>query len=122
MSDKVLYLAFCISIIGLLILTYVSEVLNPPVSGIGDINTNSIGRNLHVTGNVSRIHEFKGGSIILTVKDSTGEIDVYLDYYTAKSMPGILEAKEVDVIGEVDEYKGRLEIKPKESNWIRVIS
>lgn len=122
MGNKVLYLAFCISIIGLLILTYVSEVLNPPVSMIGDINTNSLGRNLHVRGNVSRTHEFKGGSIILTVKDSTGEIDVYLDYYTAKSMPGILEAKEVDVIGEVDEYKGRLEIKPKESNWIRVIS
>jgi len=122
MTDKILYIALCISIVGLLILTYVSEILEPPISRIGDINTNSLGKNLHVRGNVSRIHEFKGGSIILTIRDNTGEVDVYLDYYIAKSMPEILKAKEVDVIGELDEYEGRLEIIPKKSNWIRIIS
>ncbi|MBN2251951.1 MAG: hypothetical protein JW724_07755 [Candidatus Altiarchaeota archaeon] len=121
MSDKIVYVALGISLIGLLLLTYASEVMRPPLSSIGDIDTNSIGKLLHVQGNVSRVHEFSGGSAVLTVSDGSREIDVYLDYYIAKSMPEALKAKEIEVVGEVDEYEGRLEIKPKKSSWVSII-
>jgi RecJ-like exonuclease len=122
MSDRILYLALGVSVLGLLILTYVSEVIEPPVSRIGDINSNSIGKDLRVQGSVSGLHRFKGGSVLLTVADGTGNISVYLDYSMAMSMPNISKARVLDVVGEIDEYEGALELKPKRSNGVRVLS
>jgi DNA/RNA endonuclease YhcR with UshA esterase domain len=121
MTDKIIYIALCISILGLLILTYVSEVIEPPVSSIRDINANSVGKNLHVIGKVSEAHSFSGGSAVLTIDDGTGKIDAYVGYSTAKSMPGILKAKTVSVTGEIDEYKGSLEIKADKPDSVRII-
>jgi DNA/RNA endonuclease YhcR with UshA esterase domain len=122
MAEKTLYLALCISITGLLILTYASSILEPPLSRIGSINSNSIGKNLHVAGDVSGVHKFKGGSILLTLGDATGKIDVYVGYSAATSMPSLAKAKRLEVIGEVDEYEGRLEIKPEKPGSLKIIS
>jgi RecJ-like exonuclease len=122
MSDKIIYLALGLSVFGLLLLTYASLVMEPPLSQIGSINTNSIGKSLHVRGSVLDVHKFKGGSLAVTVGDGTGNISVYVDYATAKAMPKIAEAKKLDVVGEIDQYQGALEMKPSASDAVFIIS
>ena len=122
MSDKIVYVALGLSVFGLLLLTFASLVMEPPVSHIGSINTNSIGHSLHVRGNVVDVYKFKGGSLALTVDDGTGNISVYVDYSSAKALPLLAGAKRIDAIGEIDQYQGALEMKPSSSGSIFIIS
>jgi DNA/RNA endonuclease YhcR with UshA esterase domain len=122
MSDKVLYIALVVSVLGLLILAFASEVLEPPVTLISGIGTGSVGKQVHVTGSVSKVTKFKGGSSLLVLSDDTGSITVYLDYSITKARPDVLNASVIDVIGEIDEYEGSLEIKPSNPNSIKIIS
>jgi RecJ-like exonuclease len=122
MAEDIFYVALGVSATGLLILAYFSCILEPPLCSIGDIDSNSIGRALHVRGMVSSMHRFEGGSAILTLRDGSGEIDVYIDYNAAKANPGILDAKVIDLVGEVDEYQGRLELKPLNHKSVSVLS
>jgi len=122
MAEDIFYVALGVSVAGLLILAYVSCILEPPLCRIGDIDSNSIGKALHVRGMVSSIHRFEGGSAILALKDGSGEIDVYIDYSTVKANPRILEAKVIDLVGEVDEYQGRLELKPLNHKAVSILS
>jgi len=123
MKENILHISLVISIIGLLILTYASTILKPPLSEIGNIKTNFLGKNVHIQGDIIKIHKFKGGSIILKVRDSTGEIDVYLRYSIAKSKEDVLDKnKKIDVIGEVELYEGRLEVVPNNLDCVKVLS
>ncbi len=121
MSGKIIYVSLGLSVFGLLLLTYASLVLEPPLSSIGSIKTTSIGKSLHVRGEVLEAHAFKGGSMALTVGDGTGNISVYVDYSTSMAMPDLAVAKKVDVVGEVDQYQGSLEMKPQGPGAITVI-
>lgn len=119
---RVIYLAFTVSIVGLLILTFASQMLEPPLSQIDGINQNSLGKNVHVRGSISDIHEFKGGSIVLVLDDESGEIAVYLPYGVAKSASGSLfESTRLDVTGTVEIYKGKLEIVVESEDCLRII-
>lgn len=115
-----LHLSLVISISGLLILTFASENLEPPLSEINQINTNSLGKNVHLRGNISGIHEFKGGSMLLVLEDSTGSIDVYLPYNVAMEID-LVNSTELEIIGSVEIYKGKLEIiiENIDGMWVR---
>ncbi len=108
------HIALVISIFGLLMLTYASEHLEPPLSRIDQVTSNTLGKNVRIHGNISEIHEFEGGSILISLQDPTGEIDVYLPYNVAASYKDMLNATELEteleVIGSVEVYKGKLEI------------
>ncbi|HEX54807.1 MAG: hypothetical protein DRO94_01740 [Candidatus Altiarchaeales archaeon] len=115
------YLALSISIIGLLILKFASDSIAPGISKIDLIDTNSIGRNVRICGNISNIHRFDKGSLLITVNDGSGEIDVYVPYSIAKIIDNkIFSSREIDVIGEVNIYNGRLEIVVRNLNSIRL--
>jgi DNA/RNA endonuclease YhcR with UshA esterase domain len=122
MSDKVLYIALVVSVFGLLILAFASEVLEPPITRISGIGSGSVGKQVHVQGSVSKVTKFKGGSSLLVLSDKSGSITVYLDYSITKARPDVLKASVIDVIGEIDEYEGSLEIKPSNPNSIRIVS
>jgi RecJ-like exonuclease len=122
MSDKIIYVALGLSVFGLLLLSYASLVIEPPLSHIGSINTNSIGKSLHVQGRVLDVYKFKGGSLTVTVGDDTGNISVYVDYATAKALPKVAAAKKLDVVGEIDQYRGALEMKPGGPDAVRILS
>ena len=122
MSDKVLYIALVVSVLGLLILAYASEILEPPISKISGIGSNSVSKQVHVRGSVSKVTKFKGGSSSLIMSDDTGSISVYLEYSVSQARPDALNASVIDVIGELDEYAGSLEIKPSNPNSIKVVS
>lgn len=115
------YLALGISITGLLILAFASESLNPPISKIEQIDTNSLGKNVHIQGNISRIHRFGGGSILLVIDDGTGEIDVYMPYRIAQDIADFTNSSGIDVIGEVTIYKGKTELIVNDVDNIKFI-
>lgn len=78
MDSKILYAAFLTSIAGLIILTYMSFVLEPPCCSISSINTKSLGKNVHICGTIDSIHITEGGSYILQVSDEDSFIKVYI--------------------------------------------
>ncbi len=114
-----LHISLVISISGLLILTFANESLQPPISKIDQINTNLLGKNVHLRGNISGIHEFKGGSMLLILEDSSGKIDVYLPYNVAREID-LVNSTELSIIGSVEVYKGKLEIVIENIDGIRV--
>ena len=116
-----LYIALAVSVLGLLILAFASEVLEPPYSRISDLGSGSVGKQVHVRGNVLDVVNFKGGSALLIVGDPSGNISVYLEYSIAQARQDVLKAEVVDVIGEVDEYQSTLEIKPGNPNSIKIV-
>ena len=121
MESKFLYLSLTLSIIGLLILIYTAETIEPPLSRIKDINQNSVGKNVHITGNITKIQRFKGKSILLSIDDDTGNINVYLPYGVAiKFSDSIKEGNRADIIGTVEIYKGDIEIFVENTYSLRI--
>lgn len=113
MNDKLLYVAIITSISGLVLLTYAGSILEPGLVEIGGIDNGYLYKNVHVHGEVSDLKKFKSGSIILTVKDKTGGINVFIDYKYAEKLnaENIGKGKTVDVTGTVELYEDELEIK-----------
>ncbi len=121
MESYLQYIALIISILGLLILTYAANVLEPPITKIGNVNQNSLGSNVRVQGEITDVHKFTGGSAVIKVKDETGIIDVYLPFRVASEMKtNLTEGKNADVIGSVEVYEGKLEIVVEEAGNMRV--
>lgn len=111
MGRGILYLAFFTSIIGLLILAYVSETIEPPLSTISQLDSLNLGKNVRIAGSIIDIHTFDGDSILLKIADETAEVDVYLPYNVAKDAASRLkENQRLQVIGEIQVYDGRLEV------------
>ena len=122
MTDKIIYVALGVSVLGLLIFTYASILLEPPLSKINALDSNSIGKQIHVQGLVSEVHKFKGGSITVSINDGSGDIDVFVSYYMSNSTAPLAKGKILEVVGELDEYQGKLEIKPKNADSMKVFS
>lgn len=111
MTGKLYMLSAATSILGLLLLTFTSNQVSPPLSSIGDVSTDFLDENMRVKGRVCRLHEFDGGSMIITLCDNKDELDVYLPYDVALQVNSTsLESREIDVVGAVEVYKGRLEL------------
>lgn len=120
MDSSLVYTAFVISVVGLILLAYASETLQPPLCRIGDITSNDVGRNLHISGNISKVHKFRGGSLLLYVRDSSGGIDVYLPNNVASVRADVLNASEVDLVGSLEIYQGKLEIVVSNPSSLKV--
>jgi len=120
MEPQLIHTALAISVIGLLLLAYAGESLQPPVCRIKQITGNDLGRNVRFIGNITRSHSFKGGSMILTVNDSSGGIDVYVPYDVAAVRIDLRNATELEVTGSVEVYRGKLEIAVAGASSLRV--
>jgi DNA/RNA endonuclease YhcR with UshA esterase domain len=95
-------------------------LMEPPLSKIAALDSNSIGKQVHVQGLVSDVHTFKGGSIAVSINDGSGYIEVFVSYYMANSTAPIAKGNILEVVGELDEYQGKLEIKPKNAESMKV--
>ncbi|MBD3415620.1 MAG: hypothetical protein GF416_00615 [Candidatus Altiarchaeales archaeon] len=96
---------------GLLLIAFISPSVNPPMSSISEISSSSLEKRVRVSGLVSDVHRFDGGSMLLTVEDDGGEIDVYLSYSVAGEFEDFdLEGCEAEFTGDVKLYRGRLEV------------
>jgi DNA/RNA endonuclease YhcR with UshA esterase domain len=120
METQLVRTALAISVVGLLLLAYAGESLQPPLCEIKQITGGDLGRNVHFAGNITRAHIFKGGSMVLTVNDSSGGIDVYVPYDVAAARPDLSNASGIEVVGVVEVYRGRLEISIEGESSLKV--
>jgi len=119
---KITYLALITAVVGLIILTYASERVNPPKASISDLTQADVGKSVRVEGTVESIHFFKGGSALLTLASGDSRIGVYLPYKVSVSAnASSLKGLTVDAVGTVNVYDGQLELVVEDSKRLRIL-
>lgn len=120
MRDILLYAALIVAVVGVFVLAYAGDRITPPLSRVSDVTFARVGENVRVAGNVTRAHTFAGGSVILTVSDGTGDVDVYLPYNVAAEYDN-KNLTAVEVTGGVKVYKGRREVVVEDASNLVVL-
>ncbi|UCC91472.1 MAG: exodeoxyribonuclease VII large subunit [Candidatus Aenigmatarchaeota archaeon] len=115
-----------ISVIGVsisLVLLYIvtSQVFSFSVK-IGEIDKSFIGKTVNVTGEITRMFQSKG-HVFFDLKDDTGKVKVVLWEDTLEfldinnvNISEIRNGKNINIIGDVQSYKGELEVIPIRGN------
>ena len=107
------------TIVGLVMLYFVSINMTSARANIGDITGSFVGNSVTVIGEVNGLYKHKAGHIFFNLKDDTGEIKVVLwdDVVKQLKMNGIDISKvkngdSIEITGEIIIYKGVLELEP----------
>ncbi|MBU2634174.1 MAG: hypothetical protein KJ674_02930 [Nanoarchaeota archaeon] len=109
-ESTLLKLALITSLLGILIILFISEKTEIPSSDIKSINKNLLNKEVQITALVENVIETPG-LYILTVKDNSASIKVIV----FKEDPiNITENSIIEIIGTVTEYKNQTEIIAKE--------
>lgn len=110
MQDKTLLkISIFTSIVGIVALYF---IMQPSEIKIGDINRNHIGKTVKVLGEIGSKYENKNGHIFLKLADSSGQINVVI-FNNTKVERNLEVGQMIEISGEIEEYKGELEIIPK---------
>lgn len=123
MEDKELRnLSVLLSIFGIVLLYFVANNLEPEVVQISDIEYKDVGKTVKITGEITSRQDSKG-HIFLKVSDGTSEMFVPLFENLVKKLSveekeGLVKDREIEVVGEVQEYNGKLEIIPRRAEDI----
>jgi len=111
MPEWMFHVALAVSVTGLLLLAFISPSVKPPPSRVCDISGSSVGKAVYLSGNVSEVHAFKGGSKMLTLSEYGCTVDVFMSPDIGQSLANsTLVGRRLDVLGEVQLYKGRVEV------------
>jgi len=96
-----------ISLIGILLLLFLSEFLSPNIININDINNKLLNQKTQVQGQIFNIKTFEDSNFqIISIKDSTGEIDIVLN-----NPLNITNNQNITVIGTINKYNQTLQIQ-----------
>ena len=98
-------LTLIISIIGISLLLILSNILEPKLSKISDLNTKQTYEQVKIQGQLINQKSFSNTLNILEIKDSTGTIQVL----TNKNLQ-LKTNSTIQVIGKISEYKSRIQI------------
>lgn len=107
-DDTLLKIALSCSLIGITVLFFISENIEIESEALNDINVNMIGENVVIKGRITKARDYEK-VLILTVEDAK----------TKKTMPVIVfkdgktkinENTDVEIIGEIREYNGKMEL------------
>ncbi len=105
-------LSLICSLIGLFLIIFLANHLEPPISPLSEIDERDLEEIVKVQGEIVRVIEHET-LILFTLEDETGKIDCvfYNDF-------PFYENENVEVIGEVVEYKGKIEIEATKINLL----
>jgi len=110
------YLSAVMSIVGLLILSYVSPLINPPLQQIEEISHVDIEKKVYVEGIIEEVTKQKDKSTTLKFYNTTTEI------YLPKNIQMDFEKDEkIMALGTVQIYRGGLEITISDVKNIKII-
>lgn len=110
MNEKTfLKIAIFTSLIGILILLFIVETTEIPLSKISGITNDKIGQQVKIQGFISSIKSISS-STILTISDTTSNIKV--SFFSQNV--GLYKGDYIEVIGKVQEYQNNLEILASE--------
>jgi DNA/RNA endonuclease YhcR with UshA esterase domain len=97
----------------LLLYAFTSQASSPRVN-IGDIDRSFVGRSVNISGVIDN-YSNNNGNIFMEVSDGTGNVKVVLWEDTIRSIENssfLENGAKIIVIGEVQIYKGEIEILP----------
>ncbi len=113
-------LALISSSLGLLLLFFVSQNLEPEITKIGEITPESLGSNVKVCGIIENKFVSSGNHTFFDLKDESGKIKVVVFESISENLEkfeiNVLQlgdGDEICVLGEVDEWEWELEVKAK---------
>ena len=96
-----------ISLLGIFLLLFLSNILEPKLINIDGINNQLLNQKIQVQGQIFNIRTFEDSNFqIISIKDKTGKIDITLDHII-----NITSNQNITVIGKVQEYKEFLQIQ-----------
>jgi RecJ-like exonuclease len=117
-EKKLMKISLIGTLAGFIVLYILIQTTGYSHTEIGDINKNYIGKVVNVTGKVSGLKIYEDGTFF-TLTDKTDSIKVILWSDTIKLLEEkninaseITNNRTVQIVGEVELYKGELEIIP----------
>ena len=119
MNEKQLRIvAIAGSLISLVFIYVFVSSISPGNVNIGAVTANHAGKDVNLTGTISRM-TVKDGNAFLSLKDGTGEIRVVIWERIMQQLEkngfdtsSLREGVKISIVGEVDVYRGQLEIVP----------
>jgi aspartyl/asparaginyl-tRNA synthetase len=106
-NQTLLKISFIVSILGILILLFISENIEPVQVKIKDITDLRLNQKVRITGQIIGIKTYQKSSFqIITINDSMAKIDVTLD----KPL-NLTKNQTIIVTGKITEYKTNLQIQ-----------
>ncbi len=127
-KNFLLILSLSVSISGLVLIYFASLNIEPQKIAIRDITADMEGRRITTAGHLTekRIHE--DGHLFLTLSDNKTKIQVPLfsDFMSSLNQVGITEDDfrlndKISVRGILENYKGKLQIIPKNLNDVKIL-
>jgi len=110
MKINLLKITLSISLIGILLLLFLSDFLEPELTNINQINNKLLNKKTKIQGQISNIKTYTNQSFqVISIKDSTGEIDI-----TLSKILNLTKNQNITVIGMVNEYNKNLQIQADE--------
>jgi DNA/RNA endonuclease YhcR with UshA esterase domain len=111
-DSELLRISFFVSTAGLLVLFFVSGQLQPSHVPISEISLVHEGKNVETAGTIASIKFHEEGHIFLKVTDGSGHVQVVLFEEVAREVDSscLEEGKRIEVVGRVEEYRGKPEI------------
>ena len=102
--NKLFKISLAVSILGILLLLFLSNILEPKQINIGDIDNTLLNKDIKVQGEIFKIQD-KQDFKILSIKDSTGKIEVLCNCENS-----LKDGLNITIVGKVQEYREYLQI------------
>jgi len=102
--NKLFKISLAFSILGILLLLFLSNILEPKQINIGEIDNSRLNKKVKVSGEIFKIQD-KQDFKILSIKDSTGKIDVLYN-----CGDNLKQSLNITIVGKVQEYREYLQI------------
>jgi DNA/RNA endonuclease YhcR with UshA esterase domain len=104
---RLLKISFIISISGILLLLLLSDMMQPELVEIKNIDNKLLGKKVRAEGKILNIKNFEDSDFqIISMEDETGKIDV-----TSDKLTNLEKNKEILVTGTVTEYNESIQIR-----------
>ena len=107
MKTNLLKISLAISLIGIFLLLFLANTLQPKLINIENINSKLLNKKVQVQGTVFNIRPYKDKNFqVISRKDEAGKIDI-----TLNNPINITNNQDIAVIGRVKEYQQYLQIQ-----------
>jgi len=111
MKISLIKVTFAITLLGILLLLFLSTFSPQETTAISRISNKQLNKYVKLQAQIKTIKNFKQYNfILLTLKDSTGEIDAVLSN-TLLNQTRIIENQTFIIIGKVQQYQNSLQIQ-----------
>ncbi len=124
MRDReVVSLSLVVATLGIVTLSFAAGTAKPEVMKIAELSGAQLGALVEVEGEVVDVKNHRNGHVFLRLSDGTGEVKVALFRSVAREVePQCLrEGARVAVVGRVEEYRGEIELVPREGEKVRCL-